>query len=754
MAASKLALGVVIGGAVSASVGSAFRDIEGRIKRLDAQGAKARALQTTIGETLKLQQEWRRAHLDGAATAEEMRRKLERNLGELTRQGVAVRNLAKEYKALGREANASELRATGATQIQEGKEGFKANLGRATALAAAAAIPTKVSGDYQASIRQMAMWAHIAGTEEEAALANRITAVAAEKGMGQQKLATAVAGLIEKGIDWEESVDYAPLVADLIDGQGMEAATVATLFHAFKEAGVKQQDMAGMIGQVAAAGDIGAFGPKEMARYLPSLLGTIRRLGMEGPEAVQFLGASLQSQYNQTQDAAAAATNMDNLLNAVISSTSQERFASEGYDLAGSLMAAVRSGKAANPVDAFIALSEKLLAETDPERAAEVAALKAKIRESKDGSAEEEQAMVALLEAAGLATIVGDKSASAGLLTQIKYGDKIRQDIASIQATDGQTKVMQDAARAREASNARWASAAAGTEAAMTRIGDAIRPVTDLAADGLAKLTYGIADLAGRFPNAVSGALLLGGAVTAAGTLFSAYKYGKGMLNVARGVLKSDPNAVQRVFVTNQAAGGSAGVEGSEVGRAGRRGPGVGTVAKSAAVFAVVDAGLKAVDTYQNATTDREKAEGYGDAAGGLAGTLAGAAAGAALGSVVPIVGTAVGGIIGGILGGMGGSSLGAAVGRWFTPEEQPEVVPSAAAQELERLASPAAQLGNVAPSVQQSIEFAPQISLVVPDGVTNPRELVGELMPHLEQAMRDLAAEQQRSRMYDQPHV
>ena len=751
MAASKLALGVVIGGAVSASVGSAFRDVEGRIKRLDATGAKARALQTTIGETLKLQQEWRRAHQEGAGHADDLRRKLERNLGELNRQGVAVGNLAKAYKQLGQEARASELKSTGATQIQEGKDGLKASLGRATALAAATAIPTKVSGDYQASIRQMAMWAHIAGTEEEAALANRITAVAAEKGMGQQKLATAVAGLIEKGIDWEESLDYAPLVADLIDGQGMEASTVATLFHAFKEAGVAQQDMAGMIGQVAAAGDIGAFGPKEMARYLPSLLGTIRRLGMEGPEAVQFLGASLQSQYNQTQDAAAAATNMDNLLNAVISSTSQERFAAEGYDLAGSLVAAVRSGKAANPVDAFIALSEKLLAETEPERAAEVAALKAKIRETKDGSAEEEQAMVALLEAAGLATLVGDKSASAGLLTQIKYGDKIRADIASIQATDGQTKVMQDAARAREASNARWASAAAGTEAAMTRIGDAIRPVTDLAADGLAKLTYGIADLAARFPNAVSGALLLGGAVTAAGALFGAYKYGKGMLNVARGVLKSDPNAVQRVFVTNQ-PGGAAGGAGADSVRAGRRGPKFGTVMKGAAALAVVDAGLKAVDTYQNATTDREKAEGYGDAAGGLAGTLAGAAAGAALGSVVPIVGTAVGGLIGGILGGMGGSSLGAAVGRWFTPEESAEASP--AAQQLAQLAEPSAAPGAGQSVTHQVIEFAPEISLVVPDGVRNPRELVGELMPHLEQAMRDLAAEQQRRQMFDAPHV
>jgi hypothetical protein len=146
------------------------------------------------------------------------------------------------------------------------------------------AISTKVSGDYQAQIRQMALWAHTAGESAEQKMADRISRVAADKGMDQQALARAVAGLIEKGVEWQEAVDYAPLVADLLDGQGMEADTIATLFSAFKEAGVGKEEMSAMLGQVAAAGDIGAFGPKEMARYLPGLLGTISRL--QGSEFV------------------------------------------------------------------------------------------------------------------------------------------------------------------------------------------------------------------------------------------------------------------------------------------------------------------------------------------------------------------------------------------------------------------------------------------------------------------------------------
>lgn len=70
---------------------------------------------------------------------------------------------------------------------------------------------------------------------------------------------------------------------------------------------------------------------------------------------------------------------------------------------------------------------------------------------------------------------------------------------------------------------------------------------------------------------------------------------------------------------------------------------------------AVLGAGLQVADTYLNAKTKDEKAEGYGRAAGGLAGamlgTKAGMAAGAAIGSIVPGLGTAIGAGVGGLVG-------------------------------------------------------------------------------------------------------
>ncbi|WP_407596996.1 phage tail tape measure protein [Pseudomonas aeruginosa] len=687
----------------------------------------------------------------------------------------------------------------------------------------------------------MSLWAHTAGTGDEAKLAASISKVAADKGMSQQLLARSVGALIEKGVDWDVAASYAGQIADLIDGQGMEPETIATLINSFKEAGVKQADMGAMLGQVAAAGDIGAFGPKDMAKYLPAMLGNIKRLGMEGPEAVRFLGASLQSQFSQTQDSAAAATNMNNLLNAVISSTSQERFAKEGYDLTGSILAATKSGKAANPVDAFIMLSEQLIKKQDPAKAKKIEALKAKIKASADGSAEEEQAMVALTEAAGLATIVSDQSASAGLLAQIKYGDKIKADMSTIKKTDGQAKIESDAAKARETSNRKWAAATAGIESSMTSIGDAVRPLTDLAADGLAKVAYSLGELAEKYPPVISGATVLAGGIVALGAAMSAYKMGKGMLNVARGSLMGNPNIPQKVIVTNMPVGGldGGGVDGQ--GKKGRRGKGrkgrggraaIAGVASAAPVnaaasrfapkammgkglgfakvgapMALIEAGLIAADTYQNAESRDEKAEGYGNAAGTLAGTLAGAAARAAIGSVVPVIGTVVGGLIGGFLGSWGGGELGSAVGKaaFGDPDEplalpaqpSPLRLPPPSSVPMPHLgqmapslpsgplmlkvpAAPGPALGDVSrslavapaaaaapavlsavspaksepPRIDQQWTFAPSIPVNVQGDVKDPRQLAQELMPHLQRMFEDFSREQARRNLFDAPHV
>lgn len=327
------------------------------------------------------------------------------------------------------------------------------------------------------------------------------------------------------------------------------------------------------------------------------------------------------------------------------------------------------------------------------------------------------------------------------------------------------------------------------------------------------------------------------------GTVMSAYKMGKGMLNVARGTLMGNPNIAQKVIVTNMPVGGldGGGLDGQ--GKKGRRGKGrrgrggrtpigggvpaspVGATAsrfapkammgkglgfaKVGAPLALIEAGLIAADTYQNAETRDEKAEGYGNAAGTLAGTLAGAAAGAAIGSVVPVIGTVVGGLIGGFLGSWGGGELGSAVGkaafggpdapteRLLLPEQpsplrlQPpgdtqmpilgQMAPSVPSGPLipkAPVAGPA--LGDVARSlavapaavvapallnaaavvkpeparIDQQWTFSPTMPVTVKGDVKDPRQLAQELMPYMQQMFQDFSREQARRNLFDAPHV
>lgn len=164
------------------------------------------------------------------------------------------------------------------------------------------------------------------------------------------------------------------------------------------------------------------------------------------------------------------------------------------------------------------------------------------------------------------------------------------------------------------------------------------------------------------------------------------------------------------------------------LGRVARSVRGVTRLAKRLPGGNMIDAGATAIDVAMNATSQDEKAEGYGGAAGSLAGTLAGAAAGAAIGSVVPVIGTAVGGAVGAVLGSMGGESIGGWLGkRWFGDEQsepevrtKPESPP--APGEAVRLSLALAHEGKPTPKVDPSAPFpaAPKAALVAPVVIDN----------------------------------
>ncbi|MBK3511316.1 phage tail tape measure protein [Pseudomonas sp. MF6747] len=703
--ASKLALGIVIGGAVSSTVGSAFKDVESRIKRLEATGAKARVLQNTIGDTIRLREEWRKAHLAGEKGASTLLTKLDANLASLKKQGIEVGRLEKAYQTLGRTARNAELKALGHQQVQAGREGIKSTVGQAVGFSAAVAVPTKVSADYGAIIRDIAIKAGVANAPQEKQMSQTILQTSRDSGMGRNEVAQVVNSLVGAGMDLAEALSYAPTAAKFVVGQGAGAEDTAKMINALGQ-NAKISDpkvMQQALEAIAYQGQAGSFEASDMARWAPEMLAGMGKLGITGMDAVTQLGAMLQVQMKTAGGADEAANNLKNWMEKIGARDTVTAYKKAGIDYQGSMQTGLQKGM--STLEASLALAQRYVAATDPAKAKAMAEATAKINKETDPV--KAKAMINSLEQAlRTGDIFADMQVKAALTAYTQ--NKALYEQLKNESKSATGILDKNLAERREASAQKWAEMAQSMDDSMRMIGDAIRPMTDGVADGLAWVGRGLSSLGDESPKVVSSVAAITAGLIAFRGVVSSVKIGRGLLNIARGGLRGgDPNIPQRVIVTNMPAGGLDG-PGMDAGDSKRRkkakkgkpssaaaraptaapaaapveqrgGISTGGMVKGTAMFAAVDSLLMAKDTYDNAETRDEMAEGYGEAAGNLAGTLAGAAAGAAIGSMVPVIGTVVGGLIGAYLGSTGGQALGGYAGKaMFGSDPATKVMPAA----------------------------------------------------------------------------
>lgn len=851
--ASKLALGLVIGGAVSSTVGAAFKTVEGRIKKLEEQGNKAKVLKNTIGETMRLRDEWKKAHDTGAASAAGLLRKLEGNLSSLQKQGIQVNKLRQEYQALGRVARGADLQLKGHQQIQQGKEGLKSGIGQAVAGGGAVAIPTKISADYQAIIRDIAIKADVANKPQEAQMTRTIIQTSQDTGMGRNDVAELVNQLVGAGMELDKALSYAPVAAKFAVGQGSGGEDTAKMIQALEQ-NAKISDpkvMEKALEAIAMQGQAGSFEAADMARWFPQLLAGMGKMEITGMDAVSQLGSMLQVQMKTAGGSDEAANNLKNWMEKIGSSEVVKAYKDAGIDYQASLSTGVQKGM--STLESSFELAMKYIKATDPAKAAKMAEAQAKI--SKEADPVKAKAMLnALEQSLRTGDLFADMQVKAALTAYSQNRElyeQLKKDSLSASGI-----LDKNLAERRETSSQLWAETAHAMNDGMRAVGDALRPATDAVAKHITTVARSLIGLAEKAPPLVMGITALGAGLIALKSVVSAFKIGKGLLNVARGSLMGNPNVIQRVFVTN-AGGlgggdydldggkdkkGGKGGKGGRAGRAGRFGRvgqtlrnvfsrgGVGRIAKGAAslgstalkgvgslfkglapaikgvgLLSVLSAGLKVADTYQNAKTRDEKAEGYGGAAGGLAGSLVGAkmglAAGAALGSVVPGLGTAIGGAIGAAIGGtvgyFGGDALGSYAGKAMfgsddslkrmpaagplmmvnagkdippvlgdiaksfktgqTPPMMGQVVrsmgtasPSAAVPAMLKAPEPAKQV----PKVDQQFTFAPTVPITVQGDVKDPAQVAREVEPHLRRMFDEFSRQAAARQLSDEPHV
>ena len=778
--ANKLSLGLVIGGAVDSSLGAAFKNVSGEMKKLEAQTTRAKGLQKVIGETMRLRDEWKKAHDSGAANADALLRKLETNTNSLRKQGVEVGRLRQEYLALGKVVRSAEFKAKGMGQVEEGRESLRSGFGTAVAGTTLAAVPTKVSADFQAIVRDIAIKSGTANTQQEVDTARDIVQTSKDTGMANTQVADLVNQLVGGGMDLTEALKYAPVAAKFAIGQGASGTDTAKMILAMQNNAkiTDPKKMEQALASVALLGQQGSFEAADMAKWFPELLAQMASSGITGQDAVTQLGAMLQVQIKSAGSADEAANNLKNWIAKIGSGETVKGYADAGIDYQGSMNAAI--GKGLSTFEASFELARRYVEKTDPKKAKQLDQGLTQISQETDPAKAQAMAdaLAATLRTGDLFADMQVKTALMAYTQNKKFYAELKKGASD---PDGPRKDILDKnlSERREASSQRWAETGQAFNDSLRAIGDALRPATDALATGIGAAARGLTALSEETPKVVLGLAALSAGALLAGKAWAALKIGRGLVNIARGSAGDRSNIVQRVFVTNANDGDDDGLD-HDSGRK-RKGPASrpSRGMKVGRALAVFGAGVQMLDTYQNAITRDEKAEGYGEAAGGLAGGLAGAAAGAAIGSVIPLLGTAVGGMIGAWLGAMGGGDVGATMGKALfggpdtpvVPKAPLGLFPMAAGQGVGAVVrsmenaptapiTAAALMSSTAaktpewPKVDQQFTFAPAPVFQVQGDVKDPAQLVQELMPYLRRQFDDFAREARDRQLFDAPHV
>ena len=589
--ANKIALGLVIGGAVSSTVGAAFKDVTGRIKRLEAEGNKARVLQRTIGDTIRLRDEWKKAHDSGSQGATKLLGRLNSNLDSLKKQGIEVGRLEKAYRSMGQTAIKAELKAKGHQQIDAGKTGMKSAVSAAVVGVGMLAVPTKVSADFGAIVRDIAIKAGIANKPQEQEMSRKIIDTSRDTGMARNDVADVVNQLVGAGMDLSKALEYAPVAAKFVVGQGSSGVDTAKMINALGQNAkiTDPRQMQQALEAIAYQGQAGSFEAADMAKWFPELLANMGSLGITGMDAVTQLGAMLQVQMKSAGGADEAANNLKNWMGKIGSGDTVKAYAKAGIDYKGSMQTGLQNGM--STLETSMSLAQKYIQATDPKRAAAMAEATAKI--SKESDPEKAKAMMASLEESlRTGDLFADMQVKAALSAYMQ--NKALYSQLKNDSRDATGILDKNLSERREASSQKWAEMAQSMDDAMRSVGDALRPVTDTVAQGLTKVTRGITSLSDSAPGVVTGIAAVGGVFVALKGLLSSFKIAKGLLNVARGSLGGKSGEVQKVFVTNSKDGaGGVGKGGEAKGKAGK-------------ALSLVETGLKAVAALKGESVDGE----------------------------------------------------------------------------------------------------------------------------------------------------
>ena len=319
--------------------------------------------------------------------------------------------------------------------------------------------------------------------DAEARLGASLRKISQEVNQSALDMAAGVNMLIANGMDAGKASDQAALLGKFTTATRASFDDAAKMMVSFDTLGVSAKDMELAFSQAAAAGKMGSFEVRDMAKWFPQMGGLMKGVGVTGTEAVVSMASRLQIAMKTAGSTDEAANNLKNFLAKLTSSDTVKAFESAGVDLQGSMLRLARQGM--DPIEGAVGIVMAQIGKQSPAVAAELKALGAELSAIKDPAerAAEMERRKTMIEALGQRTGMGelfaDMQAVSYLLAEVQNRDelaKVRAGTESGRAENGQLVVDVDFAKRMESPLEQFKALQIGlTEIGMS-IGTALLP--------------------------------------------------------------------------------------------------------------------------------------------------------------------------------------------------------------------------------------------------------------------------------------
>ena len=189
-----------------------------------------------------------------------------------------------------------------------------------------------------------------------------LTADSVASGQSVASLADAYQDLTRRGLSSDLVERLLPTHSRAATTYGIEAgplgAVVGSLASVDGGLGITDEGQVGRsIAALAYATHKGTFGMNDASRYLPSLAGAYKSIGMTGPDAANRMFADLETVTKGAADPSQAAINYTDMIQYMGSSFAAKLFKKQGIDLRKVYSDAAAAGQ--SPIDAFLGIIEK-----------------------------------------------------------------------------------------------------------------------------------------------------------------------------------------------------------------------------------------------------------------------------------------------------------------------------------------------------------------------------------------------------------